>query len=261
MKSSFFGIILLSIIAISTVKIQAQGPPIYTGTPILLGLDGGGVRTFGKYISKENATAYVQPIAIPYNITAKLQVGAIVPFVRKSPDGLAANSGVGDVMAFAKYLLIQKDGSGKTFRLMARVKETFPTAKTNEMPALGSGAYQTDVGLVGGYISTKIGIYGEVGYNFTSDHLPDNLIYNLAVGLPLLPQQYPPKQLNVFLEFTGNYATSVKLNSLFIAPGIQAILGRRLLFESGIQLPLTQDVPDGQKTNFIFLLGTRILIF
>jgi len=261
MKPTFWGIFLLAIFILRTVKMQAQGPPIYTGTPILLGLDGGGIRTFGKYISKENATAHVQPIAIPYNFTAKLQVGTIVPFVRKSPDGLGANSGLGDVVAFAKYLLFQKDGSGKTFRVMARVKETFPTAKKDEMPALGSGAYQTDVGLVGGYVSTKIGLYGEVGYNFTSDNLPDNLIYNLAVGLPLLPQQYPPKQLNVFLEFTGNHVTSQKQNTLFIAPGIQAILGRRLLFESGIQLPLTQDVPDGQKTNFIFLLGTRVLIF
>ncbi|MEE8289408.1 MAG: hypothetical protein V3R25_08335, partial [Nitrosomonadaceae bacterium] len=38
----------------------AQGPPIFTDTPLLLGLEGGGIRTFGKYISKENANIYLQ---------------------------------------------------------------------------------------------------------------------------------------------------------------------------------------------------------
>ena len=88
MNGNLFRILLLLIAAVSFKNVQAQGPPIYTGTPILLGLEGGGVRTFGRYISKENATAYVQPFAIPYNIATKFQVGVIVPFVSKSPEGL-----------------------------------------------------------------------------------------------------------------------------------------------------------------------------
>jgi hypothetical protein len=50
-------------------------------------------------------------------------------------------------------------------------------------------------------------------------------------------------------------------NNLFIAPAIQYIAGRRVLFETGIQLPLTEDVEVGQKTKYMVLLGTRILIF
>ena len=261
MKSNIFKPLLLLLAAASFINVQAQGPPIYTGTPILLGLDGGGVRTFGKYISKENASAYVQPFVVPYNLMTKFQIGGVLPFVSKSLEGLDRKSGIGDVAVFAKYLLWQKDGPGKTFRLLGSIKETFPTGNTDEMPALGSNAFQTQIGLTAGYVTTKFGLYGDLGYNITSNNLPDNLIYNLALGVPLLPQKYPPKQLNLFLEFTGSYDTDNQRNNLFIAPGVQLIVGRRVLFESGIQLPIIQNVPEGQRTNFIFLFGTRILIF
>lgn len=73
-------IVIILIIAFSASTIVAQGPPITVETPIMLGLEGNGVRTFGKFTSKENANIYVQPIAIPYNITSKFQIGGIFPF-------------------------------------------------------------------------------------------------------------------------------------------------------------------------------------
>tara|TARA_R110000822_G_scaffold257726_1_gene383256 strand:+ start:198 stop:410 length:213 start_codon:yes stop_codon:yes gene_type:complete len=60
-------LIIIAIVSLSVTTTFAQGPPIFTDTPILLGLDGGGVRTFGRFIAKENATIYVQPVALPYN--------------------------------------------------------------------------------------------------------------------------------------------------------------------------------------------------
>lgn len=241
-------------------KAQAQGPPIFTDTPIMLGLEGRGLRTFGMYVSKENAKVYMHPFAIPYNISSQWQVGAIAPFVNVSPEGLNSRFGLGDVKLFTKYQLIQRDGKGKTFRTLIKVMETFPTGNSKDTPPLGSGAYQTAIGLVNGYITTKYGIYGEVAYNFVSDGLPDNLIYNIAFGLPLLPQRYPPKQLNLYLEFNGNHIIKGN-NNLFISPGLQWIGGRRFLLETGLQIPLIEDVPDNQKTNFRYTLGTRILIF
>lgn len=260
MLSTTFSIkIIFSFLSVLTFadKISAQGPPIYTDSPILLGLEGGAVRTFGKYISKKNATIYVHPFVVPYNLTAKLFIGVGTPYISKMPKGKDHQSGMGDVFAFAKYVILQKDKTGKTFRSAVKVSETFPTGKTN----IGSGVYQTSVGIVNGYITTKYGIYGEVSYNIASDNLPDELIYNFAFGLPLLPQKYPPKQLNLYLEFTGDYIVDNKANNLFIAPGVQYIAGRRFLFEGGIQIPLAEDVPETQKTNFMYLLGTRILIF
>ena len=123
------------------------------------------------------------------------------------------------------------------------------------------GAWQTTIGLVSGYVTLKYGIYAEVGYNISSNALPDNLLYNLAFGYPLLPQNYPPKQINLFLELNGNLITDNGNNSLFISPGVQYITGKRLLLETGIQLPLVEDVPDTQKTKFMYTLGVRILLF
>lgn len=242
-------------------NITAQGPPIYTDSPVLLGLEGGAVRTFGKYISKKNAAVYVHPLAVPYNLTEKLFVGAVVPYIIKMPEDADAQSGIGDITAFAKYVIFQKDRTRKTFRSAIKVTETFPTGKTSSAPPIGSGAYQTSIGIVNGYITTKYGIYGEVDYNITSINLPDELAYNIAFGFPLLPQNYPPKQINLYLEFTGNYVIENRINNLFIAPGVQYITGRRALFESGIQLPLTENADDKEKTNYMFLLGTRILLF
>lgn len=242
-------------------SVLAQGPPIFTDTPIMLGLEGRGIRTFGNIISKENANAYVHPLAIPYNISSKWQVGVITPFVSQSPKELASRSGIGDVKVFTKYQLYAKDGQRKTLRSLAKLTETFPTGNSTEAPALGTGAWQTTLSLVNGYVTTKYGIYGEFGYNITSDGLPDNFIYNIAFGYPLLPQKYPPKQVNLFLEMNGNYVFDDIGNNLFISPGIQYIAGRKLLFESGIQIPLDEALPNDQQTNYILRIGTRVLIF
>lgn len=82
----------------------------------------------------------------------------------------------------------------------------------------------------------------------------------MAFGYPLLPQKYPPQQVNIFAELLGNYVLDGVGNNLFFAPGIQYIVGRKLLFESGIQLPLDDPAPEGQKTNYIIRIGTIELI-
>lgn len=256
---SYFILSLLTLVLCH--EAEAQGPPIFTETPLMLGLEGGGIRTFGKYISKENVTVYMHPIAVPYGITSKWQVGWIVPLVNIAPKGMDSRFGLGDVKVFTKFQVHQKDGKGKTFRTLLKLTESIPSGNTTDAPALGSGASQIAMGVVSGYITTKYGIYTEVAYNLTSNRLPDNLIYNVALGYPLLPQKYPPKQINLFLELNGNFITDISSNSLFISPGVQYIVGKRLLFETGIQLPLTEEVDDTQKTNFMYTLGTRVLIF
>jgi len=156
---------------------------------------------------------------------------------------------------------LQKFNPNRTLRSLIKLTETFPTGNSTEPPTLGTGTYQTTLSLVNGYVTTKYGIYGEVGYSATGDGLPDNFIYNIAFGYPLLPQKYPPNQLNLFLELNGNYVFEDIGNNLFLSPGIQYILGRKLLIESGIQLPLDEPAPEGQQTNYILRIGVRILIF
>ena len=241
-------------------KVIAQGPPITVGTPVMLGLEGSGIRTFGKFISKENVNIYVQPVGIPYNISTKFQVGAIFPFVFKTPEGGERVEGLGDVAVFAKYQLYKKDGTAKTFRILANMKQSFSTGKTDSSPPIGSGVSQTYLGLTLGRISSSVGIYGDFGYNITSDGASDNLLYNFSVGCPLFPVQYPQKQLNIYLELNGNYVIDPKVHTVFVSPGLQFIPGRRILFETSFQLPVLQKNIVGNKTNYMLLVGTRFLI-
>lgn len=259
MKAFFFSVVCSILLFFTITGGFAQGPPIITDTPIMLGLEGGAIRTFGKYFSRDNTKMYVQPLAIPYNINAHWQVGTVVPFVWVNPEGISSRSGVGDVMVFSKYQVMQKDGKGKTFRSLLKLTHTFSTGSTDRMPPLGMGTSQTTAGLVSGYVSTRYGIYTEAAYNFRAGGLPDEVIYNVAFGIPLLPQQYPPKQINIYLEFNGNLTLENEISNLFISPGVQWIAGRKLLIEAGIQLPLHEDVAE--KTNIVASLGTRILLF
>jgi len=254
-------LLTLCSITLSSIHARAQGPPIYTDTPILLGLEGSGVRTFGKFVNKDKANIYVQPFIFPYNITPKVLVGVLVPFINKNPENLSSRFGLGDMAVFVKRTIFQKDGKAKTFRVVGKIKQSFPTGNTTEIPALGSDSYQTLLGVVTGYITTKIGLYSELAYNVTSNGLSDNFVYNFAVGYPLLRQQYPAKQVNLYLELNGNYLLDPDSNILFISPGIQWIAGRRVLIESGLQLPLVEQVADTQKTNYILTLGARVLLF
>lgn len=241
-------------------NLLAQGPPITTETPVMLGLEGSGIRSFGRYISTENSKNYVHVIAVPYNFSSKLQMGAVFPFVFKTPKEMETESGFGDLTVFAKYQLYKKDGKAKTFRVLACIAQTFPTGKTSSEPPIGNDLFQTYFGLVVGQITSKIGVYGDLGYNLTNKNAPDNLVYNFSVGIPLLPPQYPQKQVNAFLEMNGNYQLESEVNQLFLSPGLQWISGRRLLLESSFQLPLFQEENILNKTNFRWLFGIRFLI-
>ncbi len=253
-------IILSTILSLLVATVvYSQGPPITTGTPVMLGLEGSGIRTFGKFISKENTNIYILQIGIPYNLTPNFQVGGIFPFKFITPNGAETIGGFSDITVFAKYQLYKKDETAKTFRILANIKQTFPTGKTTSEPSIGSGIYQTYVGLIIGNISTAVGIYGDFGYNISNERTTDNFLYNFSVGVPLYPPNYPQKQLNTYLEFNGNYSIDPKIHTLFISPGLQFIPGRRILFEISFQIPVLQENVTTNKTKHMVLLGTRFL--
>ncbi len=239
----------------------AQGPPVYTDTPTLFGLEGRGFMTFAKFVVKENVNVYAQPFALPVDIGADFQVGAIAPYMVISPKNMQSVSGFGDISVFAKYVFQQKDGPGRTIRTLVKFMETFPTGSITKTPSIGSGVNQTYLGLVSGYVNLNYGLYGELGYTFVSGNEPDNLLYGASIGIPLLPQEYPPYQVNIYLGFNGSHEFEREKNVLYISPGIQYIAGKKVLFETGVQLPVREDVPAGNKTKYIFTFGTRMLLF
>lgn len=253
-------LIIIVLMISAPITTFSQGPPITTETPVMLGLQGGGIRTFGKLISKENTTIYMHLIGIPYNLTTKFQLGAIIPFKYIAPKNSKSATGLSDITLFAKYQFFKKDSKAKTLRVLGLIKHGFPTGKTNSNPSLGSGLTQTYIGLVIGRINTKMGIYGDFGYNITNKNASDNLSYNFSIGAPILPHKYPQKQLNSFLEFNGDYVFDAELHTLFLSPGLQFIPGRQILFETSFQIPIIQENNTMNKTNYIILIGTRFLM-
>ncbi len=232
----------------------AQGPPIFTDSPILLGLDGGGIRTFGKYSSKEKRSTFIQVVAVPYNLTSDLQIGIVQPFVIQFSGKKKNNIGLGNITFFVKHLVYKFDGIGKTFRNVLKFKQSITYSNNN----VGAGFNVSHLEFVTGYITTKFGLYSSVGYVYVPDGLPDKLSYSLSFGYPLLPQKYPPYQINLFGEFTGEHTFTLKNELIFISTGIQFITASTFLIETGLQIPLINKI---NTLKYTALLGIRYLIF
>lgn len=247
-------IILVLLTFTFTNKLFAQGPPINTDTPILLGLTGGGFRTFGKVISTDFGETYVQPFVIPYNLTTNFQIGVMQPFVTRFPKNGKNQSGFGNLSLFAKQTIFQINKRAKTFRGLLKFTQTFPTGASN----VSTDVYSSQIMFVTGYVTLKYGFYGSAGYMFVSKNLPDNLVYNFAFGYPLLPQKYPPFQLNLYLELNGQHVYEVDKSLLFLSPGLQLITSSRLLFETSVQIPIAD---DRNIFNYTYSFGIRWLVF
>ena len=247
--------IILIFVLIGVYKqVYAQGPPILTDSPILLGLDGGGVRTFVNYSKFKDGTMIIQPIAIPYNIFSKLQVGIIQPVILSMNFNNINKFGLGNLSFFTKLQVLQYNKKNETFRGLIKLVQSFKTGKISVSPSYS----ESQIHFVTGYISTRIGIYATIGYSYVSNDLSDYLIYNFSMGFPLLPQVYPPFQLNFFIELQGRQTTEINKNLITVSPGIQLIVSNTFLFESNFQIPT---VNSYNQFEYAGLLGIRYLFF
>ncbi len=263
---------------------MAQGPPIHTDTPIMLGLAGSGIRGFSKIIYKKSAnthvTALVAPVIVPMNVFSdRFQAGIIAPFkqiaIRKNDRTFRA-SGLGDAALYAKYLLFQKNGRNETLRIAAKTTLKFANGAASGTPALGSGSSDVLFSSVAAWIKHRTGIYAEGIYAFNGQYkgrdYGNALYYNLAFAwraLPVIYDHYPMKQLNLYLELNGesHFDDSIDRQSLhnaysliFLSPGLQYVGGARWLLESSFQLPVADTrSTDTLKDSWRFSLGFRFL--
>jgi len=279
-------------------RVIAQGPPIQTDTPIMLGIQGRGIRISGKWIRKatlitngqkisfspkETVDTWITPIAFPYNFFSdKFQIGLVLPFmkIRMNKTGnQLSNSGIGDIQVFAKYLLYQRDGRNKTFRIASKIGIKLATGKKQLPLPLGSGSTDYIFSTVAGWIAGRIGIYAEGLYHLNTSNgnltYGDAFGYNLAFGYRLLPaiyETYPSPQLNGFIEINGWKTNKNRLdnktinnsggNIVFLTPGLQYIGGRHWLVEVAFQYPLINQLNGNQlSVDWTLSIGTRILLF
>ncbi len=294
----FVGVVCIATLLVATDIVNAQGPPINTDTPIMLGLEGRGIRFFGKIIrtgtlrsngnkipdpSDSRITAMITPVVIPYNLFSdKWQIGIIAPFVNidlNRNSGSITNSGLGDIKLFVKRLLYQYDRRNETFRIASKVGIKLPTGDENSSLALGTGSTDIFLSTVFGWVKNRMGLFAEGIYNLNTTHdsldFGDAFNFNLAFGYRVFPgryETYPSPQLNAYLEINGSTTNRNQLNSVavnnsggtvvFLSPGIQFIGGRRWLLETSLQYPIVNEQHGVQLAkDWTVSLGSRLLLF
>ncbi|MEM9000157.1 MAG: hypothetical protein AAGB24_07815 [Bacteroidota bacterium] len=248
-------IIVLTILVMALGKTTAQGPPITSDKPIMLGGGSFTLKTLTEIRYTERGRFTYVPIMLHYLPSSNSLVAVHLPYITydtfvEDDDGLA------DIKVLGKYQFLRKDGTGRTFRMVAKTIQTLPTGKEIDAINLSTGTYQGYFAIVAGYESLKYGISNELGYNWVPDGTQDELLYKVGFGLPLLKPQYPNKQLNLYFEYANSWLTDRDWYQLLYAQGIQ-YARKNITFDFAIQLPLVNDVDAGRKLRYSLFLGTR----
>ena len=237
----------------------AQGPPITGDKPIMLGEKTVILKTLTEIRKTGLGTFIKAPIIAHYLPSNKTLVGIHFPLVFLSDvdDFLTSDKVIiGDIELLAKYQFYKKDGTGKTFRMVAKTLQTLPTGKEFFMDGISTGEYQSYFGMIAGYESLKLGISNELGYNIRPESNFDELRYKLGFGWPLLKPTYPVKQINIYFETQSSWFVEQDDFVLSYAQGIQYAKGR-ITIEGSFQFPIVDTLDALNHRDFSVYLGTR----
>ena len=250
-------------ITIFSQNIYGQGPPITADKPIMLGGNTVVIKTLTEIRNTNEGTFVRVPIMGHYIISSNSLVAVHLPYVNYSfidDSGRGTGNGLGDIDILGKYQFYRKDGTGKTFRMVAKTLQTLPTGDELGIEGMSTGKYAGYYGVVAGYESLKLGVSSEFGYQWVPDGMFDKIRYKLGFGLPLLKPTYPVNQLNLYFEYSSESYTQLDEYQLLYAQGIQYAKGK-LTMEAAIQFPLIQDLANSQQRDFNYsvFLGTRYI--
>ena len=291
----------LFVLAAVPLSVFANGPPPRTETAFVTGLQGAAFRSFIDRMDRSAPGRDLRVMAValilPYEVIPnRLVVAGAIPYLDKelvlSQGGQRrrlGNSGFGDLTVKAKYQILQRDRPRRTTRLSLLASLKLPTGEDDERSEDGSllpPSLQLGTGSVdyaGGAVITALrqrwGINGDLIYRVnTSDdgfRFGDKLQLDAALAFRASPRiygTYPSPQLNLFLELNGvrsgrNRAGGTDIaasggTSLFIAPGIQYMIGRTFLVEASLQLPVAENLHGDQlEADHSLRMGIRWLIF
>ena len=245
-------------------KSIAQGPPITSDKPLMLGQGSWVVRSLTESRNTDRGTFTKTPLILHYLITKNAFIGVHIPLVHLNFNSVIqqANSPVfslGDIELIGKYQFYKKDGMGKTFRLAAKALQVFPTGDALEIQGISTGMYQAFISCIAGYESLHYGISNELGYNIQPFTDLDELRYKLSFGLPLMKPTYPVKKINLYFEYQGSWFMNLDNYMLLYAQGIQ-YAKNQFTIETAIQFPLLQKAVDQRLTrNYSLFLGARYI--
>ncbi len=259
-------LLLITIVCFSLLRLQAQGPPIMTDKPIMMGAGRSAFMTQVQFRDNRFADFTYIPVMYFYDFSDQVELKLAPSIVLQ--EELEGGLGLGDAMAELKYQFYRKDKIGSTLRVATRLRQTFPTGRDFHTFDLGLGAWQTNFAVLGGIESLRYGIQGEIGYTFfyadqdieEFGHELDNMIeYKLGFGLPLLKPTYPVKQINLFFEYEGMYMPATGEYGLYYSQGAQYAV-KNWTFDLAVQAPLSQQMHLTMERNSIILLGFRFIM-
>ena len=238
----------------------SQGPPITGDKPVMLGENTWLVKSLTEIRFTDQGDFFKAPLMVHYLPSANSLIGVHIPFINTNIDGSEPTQSLGDIELLGKYQFYRKDGTGKTFRIVAKTLQIIPTGKPIGIQGISLDTYQSYVGLVAGYESLKYGISNELGYNLQPDNDMDDLRYKLSFGLPLTKPAYPVKKFNLYFEYQSSWFTTLNEFMLLYAQGVQYAKGR-FTIETAVQFPLIQTSSDSRMTrNLSVFVGSRYIL-
>jgi hypothetical protein len=239
-------------------NIYAQGPPILGDKPIMLGAKRVVLRTLSEFRQLSDGWAIKTPAMVHYLPTSNTLLGLYVPLVISNRAN-ETQAVLGDISLVTKYQFYRNDGTGKTFRIVAKGVQNIPTGAQLNLDNMSMGIFQSYWSVVAGYESIKYGIASELGYNFSPVAAMNDARLKLGFGLPLLKPTYPVRQINLFFEYQANYWTATQEYLMLYAQGLQYATGQ-LTIEAAFQWPLWQKVPLERTRLYSVYLGFRYVI-
>lgn len=249
----------LLLLLVYSIKSIAQGPPITGDKPLMLGANSWVVKSLTEIRNTDEGNFVKAPLMVHYLPTANTLIGVHLPVVHSNFVDREANQSLGDIELLAKYQFYRKDGTGKTFRLVAKTLQFLPTGKPLNVEGISMNTYQSFVSLIAGYESLKYGISNELGFNLQPSTNMDELRYKLSFGLPLMKPSYPVKKVNLYFEYQSSWFVQLDEYLLAYAQGIQYAKGQ-FTIEAAIQFPLIQTASNQRLTrNYSVFLGTRYI--
>lgn len=251
---------ILLVLIFAFAKAYPQGPPLTADKPIMLGGGSFIAKTLTEIRVTEEGTATRIPVMLHYLPTSNTLFAVHIPYVNYSfKDVRGSGNTLGDINVVGKYQFYRKDGTGKTFRIVAKTLQTLPTGEALDIEGISTGNYAGYYGVVAGYESLKYGVSNELGYNWMPDGTLDKMVYKLGFGLPLLKPTYPVNQVNLYFEYSSEWFHERSQYELLYAQGIQ-YARKQWTWEAGIQFPLIQDAPEASKEKYTIYIGTRFIL-
>jgi len=238
---------------------KAQGPPILTDKPIMLGEKRIILKTLTHNHVYEDASYWNVPFMAHYIITPNLLVAAHLPFASYSNNDGNSEAGLGDISTTVKYQFFRRDQSSKTFRAAIKLMQVFPTGISTGIDEISLGEWQTHVGLTAGYEALRYGLGVNLMYHQLGGEEDNFFMYKGSVGVPLMPLVYPPNQINLYFEYEGNIRARDGGHNLYFAQGIQYAM-RRVTIETSIRVPIIKNPTMDVGLKRVHYIGARFII-